>query len=141
MGGGLMFMGSDRLVGSGCRSGMGGCLFVVLSLCCVVRVVAVRRGWETDGYLFEVTTWHSCHVVSTIHTLLQLLSMLLSMCAMGFVGGQSRLLAVVAVGEMVGVVGMVGVDGGGWEGRIVHCLFIVDDNKLSVGVCRCSLWV
>ena len=62
------------------------------------------------------------------------------MCAVGVVGGQSRLLAVVAVGEMLRAAGMVGVDGGGWEGRIVACLFIVDDNKLSVGVCRCSLW-
>ena len=51
------------------------------------------------------------------------------------------LLAVVAIGEMLGAAGMVGVDGGGWEGRIVGCLFIVDDNKSSVGVCRCSLWV
>ena len=40
-----------------------------------------------------------------------------------------------------GAVGTVGVDGGGWEGRIVGCLFVVDDNKSSVGVCRCSLWV
>ena len=54
---------------------------------------------------------------------------------MGVVGGQSWLLAVVAVGEMLGAVGTVGIDGGGWEGRIVACLFIVDDNKLSVGVC------
>ena len=44
----------------------------------------------------------------------------------------SRPLAVVAVGEMVGAAGTVGVDGGGWEGRIVDCLFIVDDNKSSV---------
>ena len=63
------------------------------------------------------------------------------MCAMGVVGSQSRLLAVVVVGEMVGAAGMVGVDGGGWEGRIVDCLSIVDDNKLSVGFCRRSLWV
>ena len=80
-------------------------------------------------------TWHSCHVVSTIHALL------LSMCAVGVVGSQSRLLAVVAIGEMVGAAGTVGVDGGGWEGRIVDCLFIVDDNKSSVGFCRHSLWV
>ena len=59
---------------------------------------------------------------------------------MGVVGGQSRLLAVVAVGEMLGAAGTVGVDGGGWEGRIVGCLFIVDDNKSSVRVCRRSLW-
>ena len=57
------------------------------------------------------------------------------------VGGQSRLLVVVAVGEMLGAAGTVGVDGGGWEGRIVGCLFVVDDNKSSVGVCRRSLWV
>ena len=53
VGGGLMFVGGDRLVGGGCRSGVGGRLFVVLSLCCVVGVVAVRRGWQTDGYLLE----------------------------------------------------------------------------------------
>ena len=40
----------------------------------------------------------------------------------------------------VRAVGTVGVDGGGWEGSIVACLFIVDDNNLSVGVCRRSLW-
>ena len=51
VGGGLMFMGGDCLVGGGCRSNVRGCLFVVLSWCCVVRVIAVRRGWETDGYL------------------------------------------------------------------------------------------
>ena len=72
--------------------------------------------------------------------LLLLLSMLLSMCAVEVVGSQSQLLVVVAVGKMLGVVGTVGVDGGGWEGRIVACFFIVDDNKSSVGVCRCSLW-
>ena len=83
--------------------------------------------------------WHSCHVVSTIHALL--LSVLSSVCAVGVVGGQSRLLAVVAVAEMVGAAGTVGTDGGGWEGRIVDCLSIVDDNKLSVGFCRRSLWV
>ena len=60
---------------------------------------------------------------------------------MGVVGGQSWLLVVVAVGKLLGAAGMVGVDGGGWEGRIVACLFIVDDNKSSVGVCRRSLWV
>ena len=49
--------------------------------------------------------------------------------------------SVTAVGEMVGVAGTVGVDGGGWEGRIVDCLFVVDDNKSSVGFCRRSLWV
>ena len=83
--------------------------------------------------------WHSCHVISTIHALL--LSVLLSMYAMGVVGSQSWLLAVVAIGEMVGVAGMVGIDGGGWEGRIVDCLFVVDDNKSSVGFCRHSLCV
>ena len=50
-------------------------------------------------------------------------------------GCQSRQLAVVAVGKMLGAAGTVGVDGGGWEGRFVGCLFIVDDNKSSVGVC------
>ena len=84
-------------------------------------------------------TWHSCHVVSTINAWLLLLSVLLSVCAVGVVG-QSRLLAVVAVGGMLGAAGTVGVDRGGLEGRIVDCLFVVDDNKLSVGVCRCSLW-
>ena len=79
--------------------------------------------------------WHSCHVISSIHALLLLLSVLLSMCAVGVVGGQSWLLAVVAIGEMLGAAGTVGIDGGGWEGRIVACLFIVDDNKSSVGVC------
>ena len=74
-------------------------------------------------------TWHSCHIVSTIHVLL----LSLSMCAMGVVGGQSWLLAVVAIGEMLGMVGMVGINGGGWERRIVDCLLIVDDNKSSVG--------
>ena len=59
------------------------------------------------------------------------------MCAVGVVG-QSRLLAVVAVGGMLGA---VGVNGGGWEGRNVDCLFVVDDNRSSVGVCRLSLWV
>ena len=44
---GLMF------VGGGCRSGMGGRLFVMLSSCCVVCVVAVRKGWETEGYSLE----------------------------------------------------------------------------------------
>ena len=39
----------SSLVGAGCR----GHLFVVLSWCCVVHVIAVRRGWETDGYLLE----------------------------------------------------------------------------------------
>ena len=63
------------------------------------------------------------------------------MCAVGVVGSQSWLLAVVAVGEMVGVAGTVGINGGGWEGRIVDCLFIVDDNKSNVGFCQCSLWV
>ena len=53
VGGGLMFVGDDHLVGGGCRSGVGGRLFVVLSSCCVVRVVAVRRGWETEGYSLE----------------------------------------------------------------------------------------
>ena len=47
VGGGLMFMGG------GCRSGMGGHLFIVLSSCCVIHAVAVRREWEMDGYLLE----------------------------------------------------------------------------------------
>ena len=49
----------------------------------------------------------------------------------------------VAVGESGEAVGPVGVDGGGggWNRRSVGCLLIVDDNnKSSVGVCRCSLW-
>ena len=36
-----MFVGHDRLMGSGCRSGMGGRCFVMLSLCRIVCVVAV----------------------------------------------------------------------------------------------------
>ena len=48
-----MFVGGDRLVGGGCRSGVRGRLFVVLLWCCVIRVIAVRRGWETDRYLLE----------------------------------------------------------------------------------------
>ena len=51
VGGGLMF------VGGGCRSGMGGRLFIMLSSCCVVHVVAVRRGWEMDGYSLEQPRW------------------------------------------------------------------------------------
>ena len=39
----------SSLVGAGCR----GHLFVVLSWCCVVHVIAVRREWETDRYLLE----------------------------------------------------------------------------------------
>ena len=45
IGEGLMFMGSDRLVGSGCHSGMGGHCFIKLSLlhclhgCCVALSV------------------------------------------------------------------------------------------------------
>ena len=58
----------------------------------------------------------------------------------GVVGSQSWLLVVVAIGEMLVVVGTVVVNGGGWEGRIVDCLVILDDNKLSVGVCQHSLW-
>ena len=48
---------------------------------------------------------------------------------------------ITAIGGMLGAVGTVGVDGGGWEGRIVGCLFVVGDIKSSVGVCRRSLWV
>ena len=49
---------------------------------------------------------------------------------------------VVAVGESGEAAGPVGVDGGGgWNGTVVGCLLIVDDNKSSVGVCRRSLWV
>ena len=54
VGGGLMFVGGGLMfVGGGCCSGVGGRLFVVLSSCCVVQVVAVRRGWETEGYSLE----------------------------------------------------------------------------------------
>ena len=49
VGGGLMFVGNNRLVGGGCRSGVGGRLFVVLSSCCVVCVVAVRRDGKRRG--------------------------------------------------------------------------------------------
>ena len=46
------------------------------------------------------------------------------------------LVAVVAVGESSEAAGPVGVyDGGGWNGRIVGCLLIVDDNKSSIRVC------
>ena len=39
-------------------------------------------------------------------------------------------MAVVAVGESGEVAGSVGGDGGGgWKGRIVSCLLIVDNNK------------
>ena len=41
VGGGLMFMGADRLVGGGCHSGMGGRRFVMLLSCCIVCVVAM----------------------------------------------------------------------------------------------------
>ena len=36
VGGGLMFVGADRLVGGGCHSGMGGRRFVMLLSCCIV---------------------------------------------------------------------------------------------------------
>ena len=52
------------------------------------------------------------------------------MCAVRAVGGRSRLVVVVAVGESGEVAGSVGGDGGGgWEGPIVGCLLIVDNNK------------
>ena len=43
----------------------------------------------------------------------------------------------VAVGESSEAAGPVGVDGGGggWNGTIVDCLFIVDDNKSRARVC------
>ena len=42
----------------------------------------------------------------------------------------------VAIGKSLEVVGMVVVNsGGGWNGRIVDCLFIDDDNKLSIRFC------
>ena len=44
--------------------------------------------------------------------------------------GCGRLVVVVAVGESGEVAGPVGVDGGGgWNGKVVGCLLIVDDNK------------
>ena len=56
------------------------------------------------------------------------------MHAVGVMGGQSRQLAVVAVGESGQAVGSVGSDGGGgWKGRIVGCLLIVDNNKSTKG--------
>ena len=57
--------------------------------------------------------------------------------------GCGQLVAVVAVGESGEAVGLVGVNGGGgWNGRSVGCLLIVDDNhKSSVRVCQRSLWV
>ena len=45
VGGRLMFMGSDHLMGSGCRSGMGGHCFVMLSLCFIVCMVAMSPCW------------------------------------------------------------------------------------------------
>ena len=53
------------------------------------------------------------------------------------------LVVVVAVGGSGEAAGSVGVDdgGGGGNGTIVDCLLVVDDNKLSIGVCRRSLWV
>ena len=48
-----------------------------------------------------------------------------------------------AVGESGEAAGSVGVDdgGGGWNGTIVVCWLVVDDNKSNVRVCRCLLWV
>ena len=41
---------------------------------------------------------------------------------------------VVAVAESGEAMGPIGVDGGGgWNGTVVSCLLIVDDNKSSVG--------
>ena len=55
---------------------------------------------------------------------------------MRVVGSQSWLMAVVAVGESGEVAGPVHVDGGGgWNGTMVDCLLIADNNKLSIGVC------
>ena len=64
--------------------------------------------------------------------------MLPSVCA---VGSRSWLVAVVAVGESGEAAGPVGVDGGGWNGTIVVCLLIVDNNKSSFRVCQRLLWV
>ena len=56
--------------------------------------------------------------------------------------GCGQLVVVVAVGKSGEAAGPVGIDGGGgWNGTVVSCLLIVDDNKSSVGVCRRSLWV
>ena len=42
----------------------------------------------------------------------------------------------VAVDESSEAAGPVGVDGGGsWNGTIVVCLLIVDNNKSSIGIC------
>ena len=42
----------------------------------------------------------------------------------------------VAVGKSSEAAGPVGVDGGGgWNGMIVSCLLIVNNNKLSIKVC------
>ena len=52
--------------------------------------------------------------------------------------GCGRLVVVVAVGESSEAAGPVGVDGGGgWNGTVVSCLLIVDNNKSSDGVRRC----
>ena len=49
--------------------------------------------------------------------------------------GCGQLVVVVAVGESSEAAGLVGVDGGGgWNGTVVGCLLIVDDNKSSVRV-------
>ena len=87
--------------------------------------------------------WQMCHIVSAIHVavLIHDLGVVICVCHGGCVLS-IILVVVVAVGESGEAAGPVGVDGGGgWNGMIVGCLFIVDDNKSSAGVCRCSLWV
>ena len=83
------------------------------------------------------TMWQMCHIISAIHAaaLICDLGVIICVCCEGC-ALSIILVVVVAVGESSEVAGQVGIDGGGgWNGTIVGCLFIVDDNKLSVRVC------
>ena len=117
----------------------GGRLFVMLLLCCVVCVVAVRRGWEMEGYSLQRprrwrrivtvwTTWHGCHVVFTTHTLLLLLSVLSSVCAVGVVnhGSWQWWLLARCSGWWEWLASMVVV---GREGLLVVCSLLMTTNQ------------
>ena len=110
----------------------------------------VRRGWrEAIGtYLNEhngddvaqlprrLRYPHGCAGSMTWHW--QAVGVVVRVCCEGC----GRLVVVVAVGKSSEVAGPVGIDGGGgWNGTVVSCLLIVDDNKLSIRVCQHSLWV
>ena len=87
--------------------------------------------------------WHICHIISTIHTAVLVfdLGVIICVCHEGC-SLSIILVVVVAVGKRGEAAGLVGIDGGGgWNGTIVGCLLIVDNNKLSVGVGQCPLWV